>query len=68
MERIDLLDTYNFLALPGTKEQKLLDKDNILHKARYYNYECIREAATSQNTRFTAIVIMLFQTIDHKSR
>jgi hypothetical protein len=30
MQRIDLLDKYNFLALPGTKEHKLRDKDNIL--------------------------------------
>ena len=68
MERIDLLDKYNFLALPGTKEQKLRDKDNFLRKARYYNYECIREAATSQDTRFTAIVTMLFQTMDHRDK
>ena len=68
MERIDLLDEYNFLPLPGTKEQKQRDKDNILRKARYYNYECIREAATLQDTRFTAIVTMLFQTMDHREK
>ena len=62
MECIDLLDKYNFLAVPGTKEQKLRDK------ARYYNYECIREAATSQDTRFTATVTMLFQTMDHRDK
>jgi len=68
MERIDLWDKYNFLALPGTKEQKLRDKDNILRKARYYNYECIREAATSQDIRFTPIVTMLFKTIDNRDK
>ena len=68
MERIDLLDKYNFLALPGTKEQKLRDKDNILRKARYYNYECIREAATSQYIRFTPIVTMLFKTLDNRDK
>jgi hypothetical protein len=68
MERIDLLDKYNFLALPGTKEQKLRDKDNILRKARYYNYECIREAAISHNIRFTPILAILFKTMDNRDK
>ena len=49
MERIDLLNKFHFLALPGAKEQKLRDKDDIPRKGRYYYYECIREAAVSQN-------------------
>jgi len=68
MERIDLLDKYNFLALPGTREQKLRDKDNIFRKARYYNYECIREADISQNIRFTPIVAILFKKIDNRDK
>jgi hypothetical protein len=48
MERIDLMNKFNFLALPGAKEQKLRDKDDIPSKVRYYYYECIREAAVSQ--------------------
>ena len=68
MERIDLLDKYNFLALPGTKEQKLRDKDNILRKARYYNYECIREAVISHNIRFTPILAILFKTMDNRDK
>ena len=48
MEHIDLLDIYNFLALTGTKEQQLRDKDNILAKHdTIIRNAFIREAATS---------------------
>lgn len=68
MERIDLLNKFHFLALPGAKEQKLRDKDDIPRKGRYYYYECIREAAVSQNKRFTPIVTMLFKTMDNRDK
>ncbi|CAG2254015.1 unnamed protein product [Mytilus edulis] len=34
LDRVDLLDKYNFLALPGTKEQKIKGKENLVRKCR----------------------------------
>ena len=47
VDRGDLLDKYNFLALPGTKFPPL---DSPLRKARYYVYETIRRSTNSTCT------------------
>ncbi|KAL3889353.1 hypothetical protein ACJMK2_001697 [Sinanodonta woodiana] len=44
-ERLDLLDTFNFLALPGTATYHLRKKDQCLAKSRYYTYEVLRQVA-----------------------
>ncbi|KAL3887635.1 hypothetical protein ACJMK2_000031 [Sinanodonta woodiana] len=44
-ERLDLLDTFNFLALPGTATYHLRKKDQCLAKSRYYTYEVLRLVA-----------------------
>ena len=48
LDRGDLLDKYNFLALPGTKFPPL---DSPLRKARYYVYETMRRSTNSTCTR-----------------
>lgn len=69
IDRIDLLDKYNFLALPGTKEQRLRDKDNTLRKCRYYNYEVLRSIVNHPDENLKPLVnqLQLTQSLRDKS-
>ncbi|XP_063435910.1 uncharacterized protein LOC134716828 [Mytilus trossulus] len=64
LDRVDLLDKYNFLALPGTKEQKIKGKENLVRKCRYYNYEILRTTINKDNPDFKIIVNQLYTTRD----
>ncbi|CAG2217762.1 unnamed protein product [Mytilus edulis] len=66
LDRVDLLDKYNFLALPGTKEQKIKGKENLVRKCRYYNYEILRTTINKDNPDFKIIVNQLFITRDSR--
>jgi hypothetical protein len=43
IERTDLLDKFNFLALPGTIEKPVKKSDQIKRKTRYYIYEQLKK-------------------------
>ena len=50
LERGDILDSYNFLALPGSRHPQLVSN---LQSARYFNYKCLADiihARPSQNS------------------
>ncbi|XP_076104529.1 uncharacterized protein LOC143073103 [Mytilus galloprovincialis] len=64
LDRTDLLDEYNFLALPVTKEQKIKGKENLVRKCRYYNYEILRTIINKDNPDFQIIVNQLYTTRD----
>ena len=40
LERGDILDSYNFLALPGSRHPQLVSN---LQSARYFNYKCLAD-------------------------
>ena len=42
IDRFHLLDTFNFIALPGTGLYKIKKAEHIITKSRYYNYEQLR--------------------------
>jgi hypothetical protein len=50
INRTDLLDQYNYLALPGTSEDDKHSDNNIRSKVRYYNYEFLRIVANKKTT------------------
>ncbi|KAJ8308634.1 hypothetical protein KUTeg_013508 [Tegillarca granosa] len=47
--RVDLLDKYNFLALPGTRKirKSKQNGNNLMDKSRIYTYQTIRNIALS---------------------
>ncbi|KAK3088555.1 hypothetical protein FSP39_020541 [Pinctada imbricata] len=45
LERGELLDKYNFLALPGSK---IPPYDSPMRKARYYTYETLRTSPSAE--------------------
>ena len=49
IERIDLLDKFNFLALPGTVEKQGKKEAHIVRKARYYIYEQLKTIVSEDN-------------------
>ena len=50
INRTDLLDKYNCLALPGTSEDGKHSDNKIRSKVRYYNYEFLRIVANKKTT------------------
>lgn len=48
LDRADILDSFNFLALPGSRNPPM--KTN-LQSARYYNYKCVRDVYTGKATQ-----------------
>ena len=50
INRTDLLDKYNYLALPGTSEDGKHSDNKVRSKARYYNYEFLRIVANRKTT------------------
>lgn len=50
INRTDLLDKYNCLALPGTSEDGKHSDNKIRSKVRYYNYEYLRIVANKKTT------------------
>jgi hypothetical protein len=50
INRTDLLDKYNYLALPGTSEDGKHSDNKVRNKARYYNYEFLRIVANRKTT------------------
>lgn len=49
IERIDLLDKFNFLALPGTVEKTAKKTDHVVRKSRYYIYEQLKNIVSSNS-------------------
>jgi hypothetical protein len=48
IERTDLLDKFNFLALPGTIEKVVKKGDQVKRKTRYYLYEQPKQIAKGE--------------------
>ena len=48
IERTDLLDKFNFLALPGTVEKVIRKSDQVKRKTRYYIYEQLKQIANGE--------------------
>lgn len=49
IERIDLLDKFNFLALPGTVVKNGKKTDHVVRKSRYYIYEQLKNIVSSNS-------------------
>lgn len=56
-ERADVLDSFNFLALPGTAPHKLSKSSEqyMLLKSRFFNYETLRAIANGDLRRTLAL-------------
>jgi hypothetical protein len=50
INKTDMLDKYNCLALPGTSEDGKHSDNKIRSKVRYYNYEFLRIVANKKTT------------------
>ena len=48
LERGDILDSYNFLALPGSRHPQLVSN---LQSARYFNYKCLVDIIHARPSR-----------------
>lgn len=52
------------MALPGTNEQKIKGKQNLVRKCYYYNNEILRTTVIKDKPEFQVIVDQLYTTRD----